>query len=462
MIRIIALLILFVSTNSSAEQASNLTKQPLSSLPVISGPQYTSDGNYTISWTKPSFFEYSILEQKIENLDWVQIYQGDSYSKNFKTMQGGLYKYRVKICSIFGRWIPFIDNCSSWSRTHTLTVANIVSDRGRTITTDFSMYSSGVDDNDNDGLLDKWELLVANYTRPYLSLDEEEDLHRHRDHSVVDFVKVSRHRCNHIVVTHALTWSKDYGRFDIRAHNGDIEQVSMLWKIINDKKIVLLHVYTSSHSGESTDHSGVWAACENCRSCNKTKSRLYPDQTLCIDSLIFRSNRLRVYASEDKHAIYPTEKLCEDVILVGPNIGEDCGGGITFGKSSLPVFHVGANGSNSRLIDHLDDHPVLGDIFPGEAVWSSNRFCGGLSCDSNSPHSIGTNLNPPARLLNKINNCDVTTPPPPPPPPAHECIFDTDCGGLNKCVNNQCVRGCRNNFDCLGEGECFNGVCYRL
>ena len=90
---------------------------------------------------------------------------------------------------------------------------------------------------------------------------------------------------------------------------------------------------------------------ERIRVCNKgdvalTTTQKSHSEVMC-SNLQFYNNRLLVYASEDKHAIYPSCDLCEDVSLWGFSIklidsgisaGEDCGGG---GKFRFDCYNVG-------------------------------------------------------------------------------------------------------------------------
>ncbi|MDD3655967.1 MAG: PLAT/LH2 domain-containing protein [Atribacterota bacterium] len=73
---------------------------------------------------------------------------------------------------------------------------------------------------------------------------------------------------------------------------------------------------------------------ERIRVCNKgdvalTTTQKSHSEVMC-SNLQFYNNRLLVYASEDKHAIYPSCDLCEDVSVWMGLAGEDCGGGGTF------------------------------------------------------------------------------------------------------------------------------------
>jgi len=216
-----------------------------------------------------------------------------------------------------------------------------------------------------------------------------------------------------VVVIHAFAWSRDYGRFTFFDHNGDVEVVAMLWEIVGENRVELRLFYTSAHAGEANDHSGVWHATG--RTCNigsiSDLSKNTVDwESMCIDGPQYSNGRLRVRASEDKHAFYPSKAVCEQVTIgkeVGVSVGEDCGEGPMLGVSrSLRVINVGENwpDGTGRLVDALSAVPELGGVFGGESVWSGTSFCGGLG-GSGCPASIGEKLSPPPRLLGAAEFC---------------------------------------------------------
>jgi hypothetical protein len=103
-------------------------------------------------------------------------------------------------------------------------------------------------------------------------------------------------------------------------------------------------------------------------------------------TLEFDNGILKLQVSEDKHAIYPTAACGDDVSLVLGVFGEDCGGG---GLYRFDCYNAGE--SNAQLIDDI------GDIFPGDRVWSGNirkpsRFCGGRDGGDKGPGRIGSAL----------------------------------------------------------------------
>ena len=143
----------------------------------------------------------------------------------------------------------------------------------------------------------------------------------------------------YIIFRYVVTWSFDYGRFGIESHEGDHERIFMAWKVIDDKTLRLEWVFTSSHGGPNAHH-GVWNAWYSV--CNKGDVALTTDRTahseVMCSNLQFVNNRLLVYASEDKHAIYPSCKVCENVKLFIDIAGEDCGEG---GRFRFHCYNVG-------------------------------------------------------------------------------------------------------------------------
>ncbi|MBN1299309.1 MAG: carboxypeptidase regulatory-like domain-containing protein [Actinobacteria bacterium] len=281
------------------------------------------------------------------------------------------------------------------------------SDEGRKMTSSSSIFVPVEYDIDRDGLNQAWEDLAMNEANPYIELDEEENWLDNQDtDKVVNFVRITPYPNNsdtpeYILFFYCITWSKDYGRYAeyetlFEAHNGDVETVILAWKVIDDKNLELKWVYTSAHGTAKkadTSHSGVWKAVGE--SCNVGKVKLWPDQKMCA-TLEFVNNRLKLQASEDKHAIYPTEECGEDVMLVyipwplaGWFVMEDCGGG---GMFRFDCYNVGEPEPEiARLMDDIDD------IFPNESIWSGNKnnpnkFCGGKKCGDKGPGTIGHNL----------------------------------------------------------------------
>jgi parallel beta-helix repeat protein len=318
-------------------------------------------------------------------------------------------------------------------------------EEGRIVTSD-SASGNGIfcstPDDDEDGLYDVWENEAANQLMPYIALDEDEEWLFWRifpvpvGHRIVNFVRVtpiSKGSTEYILFFYVVTWSMDYGRhcgaggiipdWLCMPHLGDTERIIMAWKVVTDRTMRLMHVFTSAHEDTDDDHSGVWSPWE--RSCNDMKCisdvPWWQHQELCANLWIWK-NRLVVRASEDKHAFYPKTGVCEKVWLIriigvtpipgfilpfAIMVEEDCGGGGKLGYDHPfpPVYNVGEPDPEHHLIDDLDDHPELCSIFPGERIWDLGEdaeFCGGLKdmMDLGCCTSIGKKCgDPPKRLL---------------------------------------------------------------
>ena len=234
-----------------------------------------------------------------------------------------------------------------------------LSDGGRVLSSNIPIFVSetkkGSDiDLDGDGILQEWEDEAMEYINPYIELDKGENwlTKKDTDH-VANYVRIhpsdstgrstisyhSENLPHYIIFRYVVTWSKDYGRFGFTAHKGDHERIFMAWKVIDNKTLRLEWVFTSAHRDPNAHH-GVWNAWN--RVCNEgdvalTFKQKYRSEVMC-SNLQFYNNRLLVYASEDKHAIYPSCDLCEDVSLWIGLVGEDCGGG---GKFRFVCYNVG-------------------------------------------------------------------------------------------------------------------------
>jgi hypothetical protein len=278
-----------------------------------------------------------------------------------------------------------------------------VTDGGRTLTSNVPFLvtadkrGDGSVDPDHDGILQEIENLAMARLNPLVELDEDENWLGHRTiDKVVNFTTVSPYPSarvpRYLVFVFGTTWARDYGRDPIpipipgadlwntyvaKRHNGDIEKIAEAWEIVTPTRAELRFVYTSAHDGP-TRHSAVWNGTGT--ACNTGKVIVSPDQTICA-SLQFEDGRLKVAASEDKHAYYPTAGACEEVRLLvnlGTGIGEDCGGGPTL---TFPVFNIGEFGKTKEE-NHLLLDENIGFLFPGEKLsgpswWPDGYFCGG-------------------------------------------------------------------------------------
>jgi len=200
---------------------------------------------------------------------------------------------------------------------------------GRLIrSTNFPIF--GLPDEDEDGLNDCWESAVAEAVNPYIELDEKEDLLSTRmpDHAV-NFVRItpypSRENPTHILFYFVAAWTRDYGKTyclgDLcvtqEAHPGDTEPFVMAWRIVDKQTLFLEYVYIEAH-GSCNKHRDLWSGVGV--SCNMEPfcdilSNVKGQHKTC-SQLQFKDNKLYLYASEDKHALYPSCEACESEVLV--------------------------------------------------------------------------------------------------------------------------------------------------
>ena len=317
-----------------------------------------------------------------------------------------------------------------YAQTFTVVAAPItftVTDEGRTVQSDVSMWAETrgdpVDDPDRDGLYQLWENLAMELVNPVFELDEGEDMLLYPDtDKVINFVRVStwpenadQQSANFVVFYYAVSWTKDYGRYQeckiTQGHNGDIEKVVMAFQIVDEYTLDLAWVYTSAHSTNA--HKGVWRARGEWPN---TGTIVWPWGSVwgteqMTARLEFSNSALKLYVSEDKHAIYPSLKVGERVrlLFIGGHplnllesalvealdqtqlstsfVQEDVGGGPV---QRFRCYNAGEpippGGPDKR--PHLMDD--IGWLFKNERIWSGNlndweSFAGGLT-----PEKAGT------------------------------------------------------------------------
>jgi hypothetical protein len=336
---------------------------------------------------------------------------------------------------------------------------------GRRLGSSLSMFVDPASDIDGDGIDQRWENAAMALIVPYIEMDEEDGwLKQYPDtatkYPVVNFVRITgytpptyaqyapRAYPAYILAYVAFAWAKDWGAADehLEAHRGDVESAVMAWRVLSPMTVQLEWVRTSAH-GQVNRHHGLWnawhRACTlaNIAGVTPTLDRYTDGTELMCSSLRFEGDgRLLLYASENKHAVYPDAPLCSDgVALVAPGYGEDCGWGPLLnpitgnpapfqwkesdfawdrryqgkGRWLFESYNVGEPDpcNKYQLIDLLDkpdswrgltlqQKQKLNGLFPNEAVWSGNandraawdpdpakkctllrgggKFCGGL------------------------------------------------------------------------------------
>jgi hypothetical protein len=182
----------------------------------------------------------------------------------------------------------------------------------------------GLPDNDGDALNDLWENAAVNELSPWFSLDNNEVFFDHPEDKVLMFSRAtpfpSSENPRYILFWYVVTWSRDYGKYGIGTHNGDTEPFIMVWKIVDNQTLTLDSVYIHAHEG-CNEREDLWNAtgisCNYAGVCDFT-FREITGKPLC-SSLEFFDNRLLLYVSKDKHALFPSRESCQSSILIEPS-----------------------------------------------------------------------------------------------------------------------------------------------
>jgi len=192
-------------------------------------------------------------------------------------------------------------------------------DNGTIVRTNNSIF--GNPDTDGDTLNDVWENTAMNELSPSYSLDRNEEFLIHPEDHVRLFGRStlfpSPENPRYIVFWYVVTWSRDYGKYGIGAHNGDTEPFIMVWKIIDNQTLALDSVYIHAHEG-CNEREDLWNAtgisCNYAGICDFTLEEITKNQ-IC-SALEFYENRLVLYVSKNKHALFPSRESCQSTILI--------------------------------------------------------------------------------------------------------------------------------------------------
>ena len=319
-----------------------------------------------------------------------------------------------------------------------------VQNSGRRLVSNLPIFVAPDSDIDGDGIYQPWEDAALERVKPMIELDEDEEwLDEQNEEHMVFFGRVAPYPYSsiatlpsqlprYVLFYYAFGWSMDYGG-DIaglspswtdllKAHRGDTERSIQAWKVVDAYTLELEWVTTSAHS-DVNRHHGVWHAWD--RTCNLGYIEDYVPlaydnltEVMCGNLEFDAAGHVVLYASEGKHALYPSHAICEAVTVVVLPVGcppclwygEDCSGG---GRWSFPVYNAGEPdpGRRYQLIDNLDEPSTwrgltaaqinaLTGLYPGEAVWSGHitdrarwspsgqllydggKFCGGHPADT--------------------------------------------------------------------------------
>jgi len=261
-------------------------------------------------------------------------------------------------------WIPFV-----------------FSDGGREVWSAQPIF--GEPDTDGDGISDVWENAATRELNPYIELDEEEELLTHPEDHVAGFTRLTTYPGpedpRFILFYYVLAWTRDYGRFGFNAHPGDTEPVLMAWRVVDDHTLHLERVYNQAHGMQTNIWDPLYSLCNTAPYVN-----LLGDTTghcTYCSFLEFTNNRLFLRASEDKHALYPSCGVCEDITLVDPEL---VAAGLTTARDILTggiiqFFESIAEAFSWLGDDHLRDQVLVltGDelqaVAPSDQLGPSGR-----------------------------------------------------------------------------------------
>ena len=155
------------------------------------------------------------------------------------------------------------------------------------------------EDDDKDGLVDRWETLLLDRMRPVIVLHRDEPLLIDRTADVVSFGRVMVAEDGHVRVFITLAYSYDYGRCSVATHRGDVERVvlDMVFDDEDPRRVDVERVYTAGHEYTAFDGSEMFSREE-------------------FSQLQFETDRETgeprwiVYASAGKHATYVSSDRC--------------------------------------------------------------------------------------------------------------------------------------------------------
>ena len=218
-------------------------------------------------------------------------------------------------------------------------------------------------DDDVDGLNDAWEDVVIDRLRPFVRLDEAEQLVNEPGTAVGLVARVTL-RGGYVVLYMMLGYARDYGSCGgFTAHNGDSERVVLELELLDETTgdAVVHQAYTAAHEGTINDHGMVFGTDEL-------------GELVHEDDPTFGEPRWVVFASANKHATYASAAICEAVSPL-PCVDEDCSPDGVADPTPYTLLLPFTNAGEPTA-------PLLGDLsplgFPGEDAWLDQPFCGGL------------------------------------------------------------------------------------
>jgi YD repeat-containing protein len=106
-----------VSSCSAYSNTASVSVSLLPPAPVLSAPDTSSNGSYTVSWTTPSGASYYRLDERQGSGSWQPVQAGTASSRAFTGKGNGSYEYRVRACRS-----ALEAECGAYSATRTVVV----------------------------------------------------------------------------------------------------------------------------------------------------------------------------------------------------------------------------------------------------------------------------------------------------------------------------------------------------
>jgi hypothetical protein len=219
-------------------------------------------------------------------------------------------------------------------------------------------------DDDGDGLTDRWEELIIDRFRPLVRFDENESLLGDPAFVTAMVARVAP-AGDALVAFMMLGYSRDYGSCGgLSAHNGDSERVVV--ELVPEPDggacdVRVNRAYTAAHEGTVTDHGRVF------------EGAALGELVHAFDPSLGEP-RWVVFSSENKHATYASEAICEGISDV-PCFDEDCGADGAPDPETFERLFPFVN-AGEELAPFVTDLGPIG--FAGEDAWADQDFCGGL------------------------------------------------------------------------------------
>lgn len=218
-------------------------------------------------------------------------------------------------------------------------------------------------DNDGDGVDDATEDSLATRFFPWVWFDSGEDAGCADPASPANpgtaLARVRPHPADpsKLAILYALLYRRDCGDWFGGGHSGDVEafSVTLAPDAACPGGYAAFALKTTAHEGTSFEH---------------VDERMLGNSCTWGRAAGGSAQTAKIYAAENKHAIYASDGTCDAGALGNDNCSE---------SFTLPftVFNVGEDGA--RRIDELSGYQ-----FPGEYAWSDVPFSGSLDRSSNA------------------------------------------------------------------------------